>query len=460
MNNQKVRVDKILVAKDDAALATGGTALVDTTNNDINLADGQLGVFNAETDVALSAGATYIDNPVIYIAQGTSTSSDLGQTPNNPLPLRPVERSQDIDGALITAWTGVSYTAPTCSSWTLGAVNGAAGEITVADETRYQLTIAAQGRRTFMLNGRNKTAVYPEFTTPDYSVDGPTTEVLQRDDLVQNLAYWINRDSTVWSGTRQGGGNYMAIAIDSAGGNLGSGVALDTGVHVSGYTMTLGYDETGAAITHTLNAAEATAIASVITNHTDIVSGTSEVVPFMIKAYDAGTDAATAATANTAEVAGTVANADILIIIAIDQATAFFDRIPQVKTTLNLGLSAGFSSTTALTRQTRAGEGIGTGRQTALFYESSDELRKFDNSQAPGSYVYSYTSPVDSTATYDTYTIFSGLKTTASNGLPSEDQFSTYVAIEPGDTVTTGAFEDVMNDWLASCPRSFSAVNL
>jgi len=457
MNNQKVRVDKILVAKDDAALATGGTALVDTTNNDINLADGQLGVFDAVTDVALSPGDTFADFPVNYIAQGTSTSSDLGQTPNNPLPLRPVERSQDIDGALITAWTGVSYTAPTCSSWTLGAVNGAAGEITVADETRYQLTIAAQGRRTFMLNGRNKTAVYPEFTTPDYSVDGPTTEVLQRDDLVQNLAYWINRDSTVWSGTRQGGGNYMAIAIDSTNLTLSAGVTLAAAT--SGATITIGYDETGAAITKTLTAAEAAAITSAISNHTDLAS-TSDIVPFMIKAYDAGTDAATAVTAGTAAVAGVTANADVILVIAIDQATAFFDRIPQVKTTLNLGLSAGFSSTTALTRQTRAGEGIGTGRQTALFYESSDELRKFDNSQAPGSYVYSYTSPVDSTATYDTYTIFSGLKTTASNGLPSEDQFSTYVAIEPGDTATTADFEALMNVWLASCPRAFSAVTL
>ncbi len=458
MSQQKVRVEKVLVADDNAALATLGTALVDQTNKDINLADGQLGLFDAATDLALDFGANYNDSPVVYIAQGTSTSSDLTQTPNHPLPLRPVERSQDIDGALVSQWTGVSYTAPSCSAWTIGDQDGAAGEINVADETRYSVTIKMDGRRTDILNGRNQPSIFPEFTTPDYSTDGPATEVLQRDDLIQNLAYWINRDSLVWTGERQGGANLMAIAIDSAAGNIASAITL-AAIDAAGDVVTLGYDENGGAITHTMSAAEAAAVTAAIAGHTNLAL-TSDVVPFMIKAYDAGTDAAAAATANTAEVAGTVGNADVLLIIAIDQDTAFFDRIPEVKTNLEVGLAAGFATTVAKARQARALEGQGTGRQVALFYESTDELRKFDNQQAPGGYVYQYTSPVDSTATYDTYTIFHSADNMATNGLPSADLFSTYVFIEPGDTTTTNEFEAALNNWMGSLPRPKTAVNL
>ena len=441
VKSTKVRVDKILVGDENAALATTGTALSNLTT------DGQLGVYNQYTNLANTA-PSFSTDPAIYIAQGQSTTLHT-----YPLPARPQERSMPIDGQYVYRVKKATYAAPTNNVWIIGDTNGQTGEINVADETLYELTIKFDGRRTDILNGRNQPAIFPQFETPDYSADGPATEVLQRDDLVQNLVYEIQQQSIL---KRQSGSQVIALAINTANTGVGSGTTI-AGV-TPGTAVTIGFNSDGSELTWTPTAAEVAGMDAAVAAYVAAVSGTtlastSEIVKVLIATPPTGSAAASAVTATTAAVAGTSTNADVIILIAKDDTTGYFDRIPQTKVSFDVGLRQGFNTATVTNREdNKSFEGTGVGRHWALEYESSDELRKFDTSQAPGAYAIQYPSPVDSAATYNSYTVTHGLPIVTTAGTVSLAPFETIVLIESGDTTTTTAFEAALDGWLQSLP--------
>lgn len=439
----KVKVDKILVADGNAALATVATNVTALTT------DGQIGVYDVDTNLAIDSSYLFTDSPVIYLAQGTGAT-----TATYPLPLRKQEKSSPIDGRYLLSVQKGTYSAPTNNVWIIGAVDGEAGEINVADETTYELSIKFDGRRIDMLNGRNQPAIFPQFETPDYSVDGPATEVLQRDDLIQNLVHDINQQGVA---TRTSGAPVVAIAINNGTtGTAASGKTvadLITGTP----TITLGYNGDGSAISYTFTAAQTAGIAAARTAYnaaySDNIDTTDEVVATLIATPASGTAAASAVTGGTAAVAGTDNNASYIILVGADPALAYFDRIAQTKSRMVVGLRQGFNVSTVTNYEgSKPFEGVGVGRHVNLLYQESDELRKFDTSQPPGAYSMMYDTPVDTTATYNSYTFIHTTPNVATNGLPSVDPFSTTVFIESGDTTTSVAFETLIRTWVGSTP--------
>lgn len=443
----KVKVEKILVADGNAAVAISGNVTALTT-------DGQLGFYDADTNTAITGSTTFTDSPIIYIAQGTGAT-----TATYPLPLRKQEKSMPIDGRYVLSVQKNSYSAPTNNVWIVGAIDGEAGEINVADETVYELSIKFDGRRTDILNGRNQPAIFPQFETPDYSVDGPATEVLQRDHLIQNLVHEINQQGVA---TRTSGAPVVAIAINNGTTGTASSGKTVADLITGTPTITLGYNRDGSAISYTFTAAQTAGIAAARTAYnaaySDNIDTTDEVVATLVVTPPSGS-AASSALGSTAAVAGTDNNASHIILVAADPALAYFDRIAQTKDRMVVGLRQGFNVATVTNYEgCKPFEGIGVGRHVNLLYQETDELRKFDTSQPPGGYSMMYDTPVDTTATYDSYTIVHTSPNIATNSLPSQDPFATIVFIESGDTTTTNGsagvpgFETILRNWVNSLP--------
>ena len=202
MNNlrgSKRPIESILVAKGNQALVAGTTAL-SAANGDVNIADGQLFVGNAQTNVAISAGNTPANASQIKIYQGTNTSADIAGSQAYPGAKRPYEASGIILGNNVTVYTGKAFENPVRSAWTVGAASGVGvGEIIAADETEYALNIALRGRRVDEFHSSvHGVPVQPfVYTTPDYTT---LTAIADNEDhLIQNLAYKVNRNSRQFS---------------------------------------------------------------------------------------------------------------------------------------------------------------------------------------------------------------------------------------------------------------------
>lgn len=431
--SSKIKVHKILVASGNQALVAPGTAL--NTGSTYNIANGQLGIFangegNLTKNRALGPGDDIYDAPGITIVQGTADVANLSSG-ISPLPIRNVESSVPI--SRVIKYSGVSYTAPTQSTWLIGRVDGNAGEINVLSETRYQLIIGVDGRRVDLLNGRNQPAFYPEFTTGNLINLGYTTELTQRNYLVQNLAAVINEESKFYP-ANPGGGEFVCLAIDEAG--VGTGTAISA---LSAGNVTVGVDAKGNNIVVNFSADMVTSVQEAIVSGGGPLANTAKVI-----AYNAGSIV--------------TANCDSLIVVAVDSPTGVFDRIPEVKSRLSIGLSEGFASTVYSAQVEEMFYGEGVGRTWKLFYESTDELRKFASEQYPSGDVIQYASPIAGTETFDAYVIEHIIPEEMTNGSESHASHVTIILNPIASTTTTASLEAVLNPWMISAGKT--AVNL
>lgn len=443
----KVKVEKVLVEDGDAGLAAVATNVSALTT------DGKIGVYDADTNLAIDSTYLFTDSPVIYIAQGTGQT-----TATYPLPIRKQEKSQPIDGRYLLSVQKGTYSAPVNNVWIIGASGADTGAVNIADETTYELSIKFDGRRIDILNGRNQPAIFPQFTTPDYTTDGPATTKLQRDHLLMNLATEINRNCIAGNPSGAPVVAYLVqdVSVDADPGSVQKTVAdLDDGSD----TFTVGYKADGSRITWTSSAAESAGVAAAITAYNAAngagqdIATTDLLVPPLIATPPSGSAAETDVTNGDTAVAGTSYETTWLVLVAVDPALAYFDRIAQVKHRMVVGLRQGFNVATVTNYEgAKPFEGNQTGRQVNLFYQETDELRKFDTVQYPGAYSMQYDTPVDTTATYNSYTFIHKTPNVATNGLPSEDPFATVVFIESTSTTTAPAFETLIRNWVASTP--------
>jgi len=455
--------EKYLVADGTQALPTGGSAFINATTGVVNVANEQIGVIDAVTRLFLSPGDTFADSPVIKIVQGTANSAAPFAQQTGPLPLRAYEESAPIDGSKIVDWTGISYAAPTNSAYLIGDLDGQTGEIPAIEETRYKLTVGFRGKRTDMTNGRNLASIDADFTTENFTSLGIGTEVRQRDYLVQNLVANINSNSRVFN--PEAGSSFVALALRVSGGTTTVETLVTITGGAVGDTILVGYDALGEPVYLTLTQSIIDSVTNAIAAAptASIVTGT-DIIPTLLSVPPSGSTAETDRTANNAFLAGTTddGNADLIMLIALDQTQATYDREENVKTRLIVGLdyNYGFTSTVQLLEVEDAFPGQGLGRDLNLAYQRSDALHKFDSVQAPDAMVIAYDSHIDTTATYDQYTIASYL-----SGYDTRDGLAylphlTHVLIEPADTTTTAAFEAIMNPWMASIPNQKAAVSL
>lgn len=439
--HSSVKVEKILVASGNQALVAPGVSLINATTGVFNIANGQLGIFangngNLTKDTALGPGDDRNDAPGIYIVQGTADSAaPKAATGITPLPMRAIEKSQMILSNGIYQFRGASYAAPTHSTWIVGRKDGTAGAINLASETRYAFTVGFDGRRVDLLNGRNQPAFYPEFTTEDFSDLGLVTNVTKRDYLVSNLAYSANLESRVYTGN-PGGGDFICLAISETG--TGAGTAI-SGMSAGNYTI--GQDASGNDIVVAFTAAMITSLKEVITANGGPLDDTAELVNYDITTAGGGTT-----------------QADVLVFMSLDSAIAYTDRIPQVKSRLKVGPSTGFNSAVYKFEAAFAYEGEGLGKHWKLFYEATDELRKFASEQYPSGHAIQYTSPIAGTETFDAYSIYHAQPDFSSAGSKTEHPCLTIILNPVGDTTTTAALEAVLNPWMISAGSI--AVNL
>ncbi|HKL13110.1 MAG TPA: hypothetical protein VJ907_05840 [Halanaerobiales bacterium] len=102
------RVTSLLIGKDidRSSGVTAGEDVVGFADGANALADGEIVVLDKNMKV-LAAGATIADSDVIYIAQGTGTTFDVGSLSG----VREVIVSDPIEGSKVKEYSGISYSA-------------------------------------------------------------------------------------------------------------------------------------------------------------------------------------------------------------------------------------------------------------------------------------------------------------------------------------------------------------
>lgn len=445
-NTNKRRVESFIVAKASTALyntAGDDDTLTNASTGAVRLADGQIGVLDGSglglnaIHTFLTSGDDVADSPVIYVAQGTGSSANPAANATYPLYIRPYERSGDINSNANIVVTKQAYVAPTYSIWTVGQPDGTAGEITALDNTEYQIRVVYRGRRPneqYTTDGNASDVFY--YTTPNYTALGTAQT---RDHLLQNLAYNINKNAEILSINRtpfRGHSPVLALLIDSTGaagdniGGKGSGATqLAAGDVVPVINTSYGIKS----VTMTADLVASIKAAAVAGSGDAIADTTWSILTI---------DTATAGTA-------TGGVGDVLMLIGTDSVLVYDDKIPQVKTRIVTGLTSGFDSTVTNTQRTYASEGSGTGRSWDLLYKATQGQRKYslDHTMDP---VVEFPSPVDTTATYTSYTINHGNVAQIDTSNMSYSPQSTFVLIPSGESTLISAFDTLMNAWLTS----------
>jgi hypothetical protein len=423
--------------------------LNDSSTGNVNLTNGQLGIIavspygsiamNAFTD----ATPTVAEAPIIQIVQGTPYSQSVA-TSNVAYPLwvRPFEATAPIDGRnqnlLVTKQ---AYRDGKNNVWVLGEPSATTtGQINVLDETSYALHIAFQGRR---IEGQysleQAASLTVEIETPNFTALSATyTEPI--DWITQKIGYEINRSSQHFQlGARfQGNDPVIALAVsddDTAGQEI---AALTVGASVSVFK----YQSVTRSLILTkelLDSIQAAATASGFTHIYEI-------------------DLSTAGTASAPLVTG-------LFVIGLDARTAYSDAIPEIKTSLRLGLRRGFNpSTVTLTNTVSADEGQGYARQLELLYAATAGQRKYAQKHTEDP-VVKFDSPIVTGQTYHIYNVLHGVTSQIGHSNTDHVPFREIIAIPRYSTGTTtnpviATFETAINAYLASSGSNAAIVTL
>jgi hypothetical protein len=437
-NTDKVRVEQIFVVKQGLAatapLNPQGTKFSNNTGaaitvngntfqpSELMLETGQLGIYNADTYLAIDATDTVSTAPKLLLAIKRDESGD-----NGPLPERPYEISRPIVTKNGVVFTGVAYADPLNNVFVIGDVDGNAGAVSPLDETRYSLTVAYSGRRTDILNGRTAPASFPEYTTLDYTTLGLAT-IDARDEMLQGLVYNGLQDSVAY---RKTGNQAVPFAIDALGVGTGTLISALT----IGQTIQLATNSAGEIFSLKLTESVVASLQSTLVVNGGVIPNTAKII--LVDKTLAGTGAS---------------NVDMILYVATDQDKAYFDKIGETKTRIQIGLSKGFAGTVRKVELVKPFEGKGQGRNWRLYYEATDGLRRYDSTELSGLDGGSihYNTPVSATGKYVVYTIMHSDVDSTSNGVLSESPLVNIILVEESDAATKTAIEAVLNPYFSS----------
>ena len=442
-------VESFLVAlAAQTTMPTSGT-LSDSSNLDVNLNNGQLGIFSAGVfgsvamNTSLGATPTMAQAPEIRIVQGTPHSagtSTLNAT--HPLTIRPFETSSIIDGRNPVTVTKQLYVAPESDVVQVGAAVGSAGAVNILDETTYEIAVGFRGRRVQEYFSTEEAAylraktVSPDFTTLGY------TDAQATNHILTYLGWEINKNSTAFKvyPTRPNHAPVVAFLIDTAGASgveIGQGSPLAAGDVVPVVTTSAGNRNI------TLTADQATSIKdAAVAGFGDVIANvTWSIIPINL------------ATAGTA-------SGDLLLIMSLDDNLVFVDDVPQIKNYLEVNLPQGFNiATVTNTKQNQGKEGEGTSRQLDLLYKATQGQRKYnlDHELFP---IPAHTSPILSGETYNVYNIQHSnfREVDVINRIASP--FRDIVCIPSSNTTLVTAFDAALNAWLGSTANQAGIVTI
>lgn len=402
MVNTKRATETFLVAKAaQTTIPVTGTLNNSSTLN-VNLADGQLGITNdgivgtVAQHSFVDATPTITEAPIIAIYQGTANSGSIASaTPTGPLGVEPYIRSNPIDGNGKVQITKQAYREPTHNVWVVGAAAGATTDINVASNTIYSIAVALRGRRIVESHSVEEAAtLHAHVTTPDFTATGLNLNNAQAIDwITTNLAYNINRNSNILNVNSRFPANWpvLALLIDTTG---ATGTAIG-GVDpiAAGDTIAVVNTTTGVR-----NVVLTEALATSIKNAA--IAATGDVIA------DVTWSIVTIDLSEAGEVVTSIGEA--IMLIGLDEKLAYKDRIPQVKTSLEVGLTAGFNAATVYNEELEyADEGQGLARQLQLLFENTHNQRKYNlrHTEDP---IIEYASPIVAGEKYFVYNILHG----------------------------------------------------
>lgn len=429
-NARKRPVESFLVTKGNADIANTTSAdlhINNATTKAVRLLDGETGLISTSATNSTSFYEFFsspTNVPQMQIVVGTKDSANPGAgTAQYPLSVIPYEQSGLINGSGVLVATKQLAEAPTFSTWVVG---NTANPIVATDETTFGLTIVYRGRIfDEYYSCDSSTSYQPDFITPDYTTLATAVPV---DHLIQNLTKEINLNSTVvGEGTYQGNELVVAFALaDSGDANGTAANALAPG----NFTV-INYQSVGNKVI-TLTAEMITSIQAAVA--------------------DAGLNVATKVLTIDTTSAGTTTNGSAIsfIVMGLDRTLAYEDRVPQVKTRIDLGLAKGFIASTVFHNEgSKAFEGKGQPRALNQWYLNTHGQRKYNLNHLTLP-VPAYPSPIDMTTTYIQYTIqHVDVSQVGIGGMVLSPQ-SEFILIPSADAVTIAAFEADVNAWLTA----------
>lgn len=404
------------------------------------------------------ATPTIAEAPVIAIYQGGEFSASMATaTATYPLWVRPYERTNPINGKGTVRVTKQAYREPVHSIYLVGDTVGNAGAINVLDETTYSLSIALRGRRVQESHSIQEAAtLHASVTTPNFTDLGYTTAE-SVDWITTYLAWNINRNSQLINLNTRFPANWPVLALlintegatgtaigENAGGSASTALAAGDVVPVLNTTDGLRNVTLTAALAESIKAAAIAAAGVTIAN----LTWTIEVIDLA----EAGET--------------TLSKGEALMIIGLDERTAYVDYIPEVKTRVQVGLTAGFDfNTVQNTEFTFADEGQGQYRPLDLLYKATHGQRKYAlrHTEDP---VVNFPSPiVDGIGGYVVYNILHQNQEEVDTFNTIVSPYREIICIPRYTTGTTtnnliATFDGVLNNWLASTPTNGAIVSL
>jgi hypothetical protein len=427
--NNKRPMKSFMVASGDQALVAGGVTLMNSSTGVVNIADGQLGIFSADFNSTVAndvvPGTYDITNAAsIRIIQGTADSADPSNSQYKyPLYPRPFAASAPIAGTTDITVTKQAYEAPTNTVWVVGDTNAlATGGITATDETSYSIGISYRGRIIDeMYNRRNTQHTIVSTVTPDFTTLGTAKPV---DWIIQSLVEQTNSNSYAIRSSRprfQGNDPVVALALNLSGTGGTAVAALAAGTFLP--------------IQNTANGVRG-------------ITPDAALVATLQAALPAGSSILTADTTTGGTVTG--GEADVMAFVALDRKTVSVDKVAPVKIDVNIGLRSGFDATTVYSEKTsRPGEGQGLGRQLDLEWKATEgqNLYTLSHQEDP---VINFPSPVDTTATYNKYTVHHKTMYQMDTFNATYNPMKEIILIPTTDTTTVAAFDAAFGAWLTS----------
>ena len=446
--SNKRAVENILVLSGDqdlinnlgaaGALPGGGTRAGATTDiplssivntGHINLFDGQLGIFAAGgssvrgNNIALLATDDYLTAPAIQIAVGTANAQNPGRG-NYPLvDNRPYESSGIIYGHNPVIMTGKGAVYHAHSNWTIGETSA----INPFENTEFAIHLGFRGYVMDVENSQHAVqATTYRFETPDY----PSLALVDDlDHFVQNYVEEINKNSRVFrTYLNNYGGNDPLVAY--AIGLIANGAQDITAA---------GFDTGG-----TINVQIRNSIQQTQSLSAEQVASLRASMPALYGILNVDTTTA-----------GAAANAEFIMLQAVDRDLAYDDRVPQIKIRLDVGLLRGFDSTVTVEEKVFAYEGEGIARIWQIFYENTHGQRKYYQFQRQHWPFIEIPSNIDLTQYYNAIIIEHRSNKQISSAALSISPKKTIILAPACSDTTRVALLDYLNRWVKSVPVHF-----
>lgn len=446
--SNKRPVETFLVASADSAMPSSGT-LMNSSTGAVNLSDGQLGVISSSIygSVAMNtflADSTNISEaPVITFVQGTANSANPGATSTYPLWTRAYEMSSPIDGRKNVYVTKQTYRSPEHSVWCIGNAVGETDAVNILDNTEYEVAVGFRGYRVEdSYSCQEASYLRAKVTTPDFT-DLGYSDAQATDWILTKLAWEINRNSQAFSVNSRfpNKGPILALLIDTTGDDgtpIGGVDPITAGDVISVVTTSSGLKN----ITLTEELATSIKDAAIAATGDVIADVTWSILT--VDLADAGSSSG--------------GLGDVLMLVGLDEPTAFVDWIPQVKVRLEVSIPSGFDYTTVrYSHDNFPDEGQGTSRQLDLLYKATQGQRKYNlrHTQWP---IVEFPSPIESGEQYNVYAIRHANHTQVDTFNLVDSQFVDYICIPT--SFETLDLDSTLESWLESTPSAGTIITL